>query len=143
MRLTILTVFTVLFSFNSVNAQQAQVSEIQHIQTTIQFYFEGWATSDTTKIGKAMHSSCQLKFFRDGQFTNLSRAEYLGRFKPEIKPWPAGLTTRIVSLDITENIASAKTEIDTGKDVFTDYFNLIKTNEGWFIVDKIAVRKSK
>ena len=25
----------------------------------------------------------------------------------------------------------------------SDYFNLIKTNEGWFIVDKIAVRKAK
>ena len=99
------------------------------------------ATGDTGKIGKAMHSTCHLKSFRDGKFNDMNRAEYLSRFKP--RPRPEGLTTRIVALDITENIASAKTEIDTGKDVFTDYFNLIKTDEGWFIVDKIAVRKSK
>lgn len=141
MRLTILSFFTVLLSSSTAKAQQADISEIQQVQATIGFYFDGWATGDTSKIGKAMHSTCHLKSFREGQFTDMSRAEYLGRFKP--RPRPEGLATRIVALDITENIASAKTEIDTGKDVFTDYFNLIKTNEGWFIVDKIAVRKSK
>jgi hypothetical protein len=141
MRVSILSFFSVLFSCSTAMAQQGDASEIQQVQTTIQFYFEGWATGDTGKIGRAMHSSCHLKSFRDGKFNDMNRAEYLSRFKP--RPRPEGLTTRIVALDITENIASAKTEIDTGKDVFTDYFNLIKTNEGWFIVDKIAVRKSK
>ncbi len=141
MRLTILSFFTILLSFSAANAQQSDVSEIQQVQTTIQYYFDGWGAGDTSKLGKAMHSTCHLKSFRDGKFTDLSRAEYLSRFKP--RPRPEGLTTRIVAIDITENIASAKTEIDTGKDIFTDYFNLIKTNEGWFIVDKVAVRKSK
>jgi aldose sugar dehydrogenase len=121
--------------------QSTQTSELQQAETTIQLYFNGWATGDTSKIGKAMHGTCHLKSFRDGQFTDMTRAEYLGRFKPRLRP--DGLTTRIVALDMTDNIASAKTEIDTGKDVFTDYFNLIKTNEGWFIVDKVAVRKLK
>jgi hypothetical protein len=141
MRSTILSFFTILLSFNAANAQQSDVSEIQQVQTTIQHYFDGWGDGDTSKLGKAMHSTCHLKSFRDGKFNDISRAEYLSRFKP--RPRPEGLTTRIVAIDITENIASAKTEIDTGKDVFTDYFNLIKTNEGWFIVDKVAVRKSK
>jgi hypothetical protein len=120
---------------------QHSLPDGQLINATIQLYFDGWATGDTTKIGKAMHGTCHLKFFRDGLFTDMTRAEYLGRFKPRLRP--DGLTTRIVALDMTDNIASAKTEIDTGKDVFTDYFNLIKTNEGWFIVDKVAVRKLK
>ena len=110
MKLSILAFTFLFFSCSSLKAQQTEASEFQQVQTTIGYYFDGWA-------------------------------EYLSRFKP--RPRPEGLTTRIVALDITENIASAKTEIDTGKDVFTDYFNLIKTNEGWFIVDKIAVKKSK
>lgn len=121
--------------------QSTPATDRQQAETTIQFYFDGWATGDTSKIGKAMHTTCHLKYFRDGQFTDMMRAEYVSRFKP--RPRPDGLTTRIVALDMTDNIASAKTEIDTGKDVFTDYFNLIKTNEGWFIVDKVAVRKIK
>lgn len=141
MRFTIVAFFSALLLSGTVKAQQTEVSELQQVQTTIGHYFEGWATGDTGKIGKAMHSTCHLKSFRDGKFNDMSRTEYLSRFKP--RPRPEGLTTRIVALDITENIASAKTEIDTGKDVFTDYFNLIKTDEGWFIVDKIAVRRSK
>lgn len=141
MKFTILVFAFVLLSISTIKAQQTEVTEIQQVQTTIGYYFDGWGTGDTSKIGKAMHSTCHLKSFRDGKFNDMTRAEYLSRFKP--RPKPEGLTTRIVALDITENIASAKTEIDTGKDVFTDYFNLIKTNEGWFIVDKIAVRKSK
>lgn len=141
MRLKILVFTFLMLSGCNLQAQQTEASELQQVQTTIGYYFEGWAAGDTGKLGKAMHSTCHLKSFREGKFNDIPRAEYLSRFKP--RPRPDGLTTRIVALDITENIASAKTEIDTGKDVFTDYFNLIKTNEGWFIVDKIAVRKSK
>lgn len=133
--LIILTIFSLHVSAQTIT------NNIDSIQTTIGFYFDGWATGDTTKIGKAMHTTSHLKFYRENVFTDMSRNEYLSRFKP--KERLATLITRIVSLDITENIASAKTEIVTEKDIFTDYFNLIRTNEGWFIVDKVSVRKAK
>jgi hypothetical protein len=133
--------FTILLLTTKVNAQLSTSSELQAIETTIGWYFDGWGTGDTTKLGKAMHSTCHLKSFRDGKFNDISRAEYLSRFKPRARP--DSLVTRIISIDITGNIASAKTEIDTGRDIFTDYFNLIKTDERWFIVDKIAVRIAK
>jgi aldose sugar dehydrogenase len=123
------------------SAQAKTASSIDSIQTTINFYFDGWATGDTTKIGKAMHATCHLKFYRENVFTDMSRNEYLSRFKP--KERLASLITRIVSVDITENIASAKVEIVTEKDIFTDYFNLVRTNEAWYIVDKVSVRKPK
>jgi aldose sugar dehydrogenase len=133
--------FTFLLLTTKVISQQNASSDLQAIETTIGWYFDGWGTGDTTKLGKAMHSTCHLKSFRDGKFNDIPRAEYLSRFKPRAKP--DSLFTRIISIDITGNIAAAKTEIDTGKDIFIDYFNLIKTDERWFIVDKIAVRKSK
>jgi aldose sugar dehydrogenase len=132
-----LFVFTALVAVLSVKAQ----TNIQQIESVIQLYFDGWGTGDTTKLGKAMHSTCHLKFFRDGKFTDITRGDYLSRFKP--RKAPDSLVTRIVALDITENIASAKAEIDIGKDVFTDYFNMVRTNEGWFIVDKVSVRRPK
>jgi hypothetical protein len=120
---------------------KAQQTDIQQIEKTIGWYFEGWGISDTTLVGKAMHSTCHLKFYRDGKFNDITRADYLSRFKP--KPKPDSLETRIISLDITDNIAAAKTEIVLGKTIFIDYFNLIKTSEGWFIVDKISVRQNR
>lgn len=108
------------------------------IEQTIGLYFDGWATGDTVKLGKAMHASCHLKTYRDGKFTMHARNEYLSFFKP--RPRPPHLQTRIVNLDITNNMGSAKVEIDTEKDLFTDYFNLMKTAGGWVITDKVSTR---
>ena len=47
---------------------------------------------------------------------------------------------RIVFIDVTNIAAVAKVEISTSKLLFTDYFNLMKTKEGWFLVDKISTR---
>jgi aldose sugar dehydrogenase len=85
-----------------------------------------------------MHASCHLKLFKDGKFTEFSRAKYLNLFKPHERS--KNLSTNIVSVDITNNMGSAKVEISTEKDLFTDYFNLMKTNEGWFIADKVSTR---
>ena len=117
---------------------QSTPSERQLIENTIQLYFDGWATGDTTKLGKAMHATCHLKLFRDGKFTDYSRNQYLSLFKPHERP--KNLGTNIVAMDITNNVGSAKVEIRTEKDLFTDYFNLMKTDEGWFIVDKVSTR---
>lgn len=131
-----------LFLTLTIAGIQAQTDEKTQIETLIKdFYFEGWMTGDTTKVGKAMHPTCHLKFFRDNTFSDISRADYLSRFKPRTKD--SGTEGRIVSLDVTGNIASAKCELETPKALFTDYFNLIRTNEGWFIVDKISTRVDK
>jgi aldose sugar dehydrogenase len=123
------------------NAQQNNSSELQEIETTVNWYFDGWGTGDSTKVGKAMHSTCHLKFFRDGKFTDISRADYLSRFKLHARP--DSLITRIASIDITVNIASVKAEIITATHIFTDYFNMLKTDERWFIVDKISTSRKK
>lgn len=113
-------------------------TERQLIESTIQLYFDGWATGDTAKLGKAMHASCYLKNYRDGKFTSFSRSQYLSLFKPHDRP--KNLRTNIVALDITNNMGSAKVEIINEREIFTDYFNLMKTNEGWMIADKVSTR---
>jgi aldose sugar dehydrogenase len=134
-------VLVALLLHTAATSQVDLAAEKELVSQTIQLYFDGWATGDTAKVGKAMHSTCHLKFFREGKFTDMDRNTYLSRFK--LRERDKDLITQIALLDITENIASAKTEIITAKDIFTDYFNLIKTDEGWFIVDKISVRKAK
>jgi aldose sugar dehydrogenase len=134
--LLFLGLFSLLFSAFSQN--QNPPTERQQIEETIQLYFDGWATGDTIKLGKAMHASCHLKNYNNGKFADFSRARYLSVFRPHDRP--ANLSTRIVSIDITNNMGSAKVEISTATDLFTDYFNLMKTNEGWFIADKVSTR---
>lgn len=128
-----------LMTATNLHAQTDDKTQIETLITGL--YFEGWMTGDTAKIGKAMHATCHLKYFRDNTFADVSRADYLSRFKPRAKE--AGTEGRILSLDVTGNIASAKCELETAKALFTDYFNLIKTNDGWFIVDKVSTRVDK
>lgn len=114
----------------------------QQIENTIQLYFDGWATGDSSKLSKAMHQSCQLKNYnyREGKFTIIPKLDYVSRFRPRERD--KSLTTNIVYIDITDDlIAGAKVEIHAATTKFTDYFNLIKTTEGWFIVDKISTAK--
>lgn len=127
-----------LFAASFTTFCQDAPAERQLIGKTIELYFDGWATGDTSKLGKAMHATCHLKNYSAGKFTQYTREQYLALFKP--RPRPANLQTRIVRLDITNNMGSAKVEISTERDLFTDYFNLMKTDEGWFIADKVSTR---
>ena len=135
------TIVIALFISSSISlsAQTENASERMLVENMIQLYFDGWATGDTSKLGKAMHSTCQLKNFRDGKVIIIDRAKYLSLLNhPHLRN--KDLITQLVQLDVTGNIGSGKAEIITTRDKFTDYFNLMKTDEGWFIVDKISTR---
>lgn len=130
-------VFLFLCLLIAFRASSQAPTERQLIENTIQLYFDGWATGDTTKLGRAMHFTCHLKNFREGKFMDITRQDYLSRFRPRERD--KNLLTHIVYVDITDSkVAGAKVEIITATLKFTDYFNLMKTNEGWFIVDKIS-----
>ncbi len=144
------TLFLLLFSLvyfscgPKVSPQQTSVNnpaEEALIRSTIENYFEGWMTGDTTKIGSAMHATCQLKNIKDGGVIIFDRATYLGFFKPRPRRENSG--GKIIDIDITENIAAAKCEIETPDRLFTDYFNMMKIGERWYIVDKIATNVAK
>ncbi len=111
------------------------------IRTTIGNYFEGWMTGDTSKIGSAMHATCQLKNIKEDKVIIFDRATYLGFFSPRPRRENSG--GKIIAIDITGTIASAKCEIDTPKRLFTDYFNMMKLGDRWYIVDKIATNVAK
>jgi aldose sugar dehydrogenase len=112
--------------------------ERQAVLRTIQTYFDGWATGDTTLLGKAMHASCHLKRSLNGVFVDRTRAEYLAGWKPRARD--STLATRVAYLEIVGPIAQARAEISIGRNSYIDYFNLLKTAEGWFIVDKVSTQ---
>lgn len=118
-----------------------QDPEAEAIRQIIDMYFEGWMTGDTTLLGKAMHSTCQLKNVKDNGVIVFDRAKYLSFFKPRPRRQNSG--GEIVSIDVTGNIAAAKCEIYTPDRLYTDYFNMMKLEDSWYIVDKIATNKLK
>lgn len=126
--------------FLNVSAQvDDTTSDLQSIQKTLNLYIVGQSTSDSVMVGQSFHDSWQLKFFRDNEFIVVPKSKYLvGYKKRDTKPnnWSG----RIVFIDISHDIAIAKVEISTPSLLFTDYFNLLKINQGWLIVDKVSTR---
>lgn len=126
--------------FLNVNAQIDETNDDWlAIKKTLNLYIDGQATGDSAMVAQAFHDSWQLKVFSDSEFRIIPKSKYLvGYKKRESKPnnWSA----RTVFIDISNNAAVAKVEISTAKLLFTDYFNLLKTNQGWLIVDKISSR---
>jgi len=121
--------------------EQSNLEDEQKITETINSYFEGWMTGDTTKLGRAMHRTCQLKNIKDDDVIIFDRTKYLSFFKPRPRRQNAG--GKIVSINITDDIAAAKCEIFTEERLYTDYFNMMKIKDEWYIVDKIATNKLK
>lgn len=126
----------------TLQAQESEstTSDIAQIEGVIQNYFEGWLTGDTTLIGSAMHATCHLKFFPGGEFGMRDRNGYLSGFKP--RPRLEDAEGRIISMDITRNAAAAKVELEIPGRVFTDYFNLLRIEGRWWIMDKISTNIS-
>ena len=120
----------------SPKAPEVNSADKKLIQEKIYMYFEGWLTGDATLLGKAMHSTCQLKNIKDDDVLIIDRPKYLGFFSPRPRLENAG--GKILKIDITGPIGSAKIELETSKRLFTDYFNLMKVKGEWFIVDKIS-----
>ncbi|HLK97462.1 MAG TPA: nuclear transport factor 2 family protein [Hymenobacter sp.] len=108
------------------------------IRATVDTYFDGWATGDTTKVSAAMHASCHLKLVNKGEFRDINKQAYLSGFKPR----PQGDTqARILTLHQTGHAASVAAQITSGPNRFTDYFNLLKINGRWYITDKVSIRQ--
>lgn len=136
------TIIFLAVSFTSDNSLDITTNpEKKGIEKTIEMYFEGWLKGDTTMIGTAMHGTCQLKNIKEEDVVIYDRSTYLGFFKP--RPKLENSEGRILNIDITGPIAAAKVELETPKRLFTDYFNLLKLNNQWYIVDKISTSIEK
>ena len=145
MKKTAIYLFIFIGLLTACSTTQKITPEIQAdkvlITQTIDNYFEGWMTGDTTLLGKAMHSTCKLKNVKEEKVLVFDRAKYLSFFKPRPRRENAG--GRVLSIDITNNIAAAKCRIFTADRLYTDYFNLMKLDGRWYIVDKIATNRAK
>ncbi|MBC8082072.1 MAG: nuclear transport factor 2 family protein [Hymenobacter sp.] len=122
----------------SAQAQSAAPDDEALIRATVQTYFDGWAVGDTAKLSAAMHSTCHLKSVNNGVFGARDKRSYLSAFKPR----PKGDTqARILTLHRTGHAAAVVSQITSGPNRFTDYFNLLRINGRWFITDKVAIRE--
>jgi len=114
-------------------------TDLAKITQTVQYYFDGLYHSDTEILKKAFDPDAFLHGYFAGQLVHLPFKSWLKQVEDIPAPSKNGeaYDMKIVSVDITDNIAQVKVfDLYLGKS-FTDYLSLIKVNDDWLIMNKM------
>lgn len=120
-------------------------NDLEQITQTVDHYFKGMYHSDVDRLKKAFHASAFLKGYFQGNLAIFSIEDWLKVIQDTPPPADNGeaYDMKIVSVDITDNVACVKVA-DLYKDLrFTDYLSLMKIEENWVIVNKTFYHEPK
>jgi hypothetical protein len=117
-------------------AFSTQTADEREVRAALEHYLAGHATGDGAHFKMVFHPDSKLYFNRDGQFSTRTSAEYIAGASGKPAADEAQRKRRIASVDVTGDAAMAKVELDYPTVFFTDYFNLLKVDGKWLIVNK-------
>lgn len=129
--LTLITVITMIHTAE-ISAQQ---TDIQSIETTLNYYLTGLINNDAKTLTKAFHPTATMKWI-DKEYTEVNAIEGLTQGMDGI-PYKEKIETRIVSISMAGDAASAQLEIQFPTFTYIDFMHVLKTDGQWKIVSKI------
>ncbi|MHA1995565.1 MAG: nuclear transport factor 2 family protein [Candidatus Hodarchaeales archaeon] len=109
-------------------------------QAIMTYYHEGHVKEDPKLYEQILHE--KWKFFlhdEDGKLRVVDKIEYYSWYNPENPDMSLNWKTTFKYVDVTDMIGSAKIVIENQKVRYTDYFNLMKIEDTWWIVHKISI----
>jgi hypothetical protein len=110
-------------------------TEYDQIATTLTDYIEGTANGIPARVTKAFHPELNLYSIAGDSLRVWYGKDYIGGIKEGRKSNRVG---KIISIDYTNDAASAKVEIVIpNRGIFTDYFLLLKYQGSWKVIHKI------
>ncbi len=116
------------------------------IQESLQSYIDGSSYSDPEKIVAPFYEDARMFLYHpDNPIYLLSATEYADLFKKREKGKFNGRVGTILAVDRSNDIATAKVEINIneGEMLFIDLFILKKLEGHWKIISKAATRIPK
>jgi hypothetical protein len=133
--------FTCLLFFSAILKAQTDTKTIQEIETVVTYYLDGGTNGDSVMFSKAFVADGQMRYMRNDTLFNVSLKDFMARarnngVKQERK-------TKIESIQVFGNAATAKLTIEYPTFYFHDIMSLLKTKDGWKIVSKIFYREDK
>lgn len=106
------------------------------VRATLDHYLAGHATGDPAEFRQAFAPESKLFWIRDGKLMQRTSEDYIAGATGKPAADEAQRKRWIESVDITGTAATAKVVLDYPTVVFTDYMSLLKTPEGWKIINK-------
>jgi aldose sugar dehydrogenase len=139
--------FIVLLSLGIVNsnAQNESKMENQKIQAVIRDYAAAVDAQNVTEAEKFMDIHFRVvltNLNNSGVTTILSREQYTGMMRAG-KVGGSKRQLTFLLTDIHQPAAIVKVKLEGEKNVFTNYFSLVKTDDQWLIAQDIPQIQSK
>lgn len=122
------------------SAQATTTDDISAITKTLNYYIEGGTNRDSATFAKAFMTDGQMIFMRNDTLRIVPFKDFVAGVKPGEK---VKRTCRIASIQVAGNAATARLELVYDEFTFIDFMNLLKTRDGWKIVNKIFYREDK
>ena len=137
----VITTFAIALLFSSVVKGQTDLKTIQDIQTVLTYYLDGGTNGDSLMFSKAFVPDGQMRFMRNDTVMNVVLKDFMARARNNgVKQ---DRKTKIESIQVYGEAASAKLTIEYPTFYFHDIMSLLKTKDGWKIVGKIFYREEK
>jgi hypothetical protein len=121
------------------NAQNKDKMEKQNVQNILQHFFAAVDSQDATTAEKYLHDNFRVvlnNHNNSGAVTILTKEQYVGM----MKAGKVGGDKRFIEFlltDVHEAAAMVKVNLDGSKNIFTNYYSLVKTNEEWLIINDL------
>lgn len=103
------------------------------------YYHEGHVQYKPDLYDGILHDDWKFFCFKqDGNLEIVDKETYKSWYNPEDRDDSLEWYTEILNIDVTGSNASVKLKIGNQRVEFTDYFNMIKTDGRWWVVNKIS-----
>jgi protease I len=136
-----ISTFAILLIFSPTIKAQTDLETIQDIQTVLTYYLDGGTNSDSLMFSKAFVPDGQMRYMRNDTVMNVVLKDFMARARNNgVKQ---DRKTKIESIQVYGEAASAKLTIEYPTFYFHDIMSLLKTKDGWKIVGKIFYREEK
>ncbi len=111
--------------------------EREAIESVVTDYLEGMIWNDPERLRRAMHPLCMQSGHYKGQFEFYDRDTFIESLESERTAEPGTpYAARVVSVDMTGDVAVVKVTNESLGTSFTDYLTLIRVEDRWRIVMK-------
>lgn len=133
----------IAYSVRDPQNNKAMSADIEAIRVPLENYMMGHKTGKAEYMKKAFYTEGNLMSMRDGKFTTVDFATFIGYFKGTPAKDEALRKRWIESIDVTGNVAIGKIILDYPNVKFTDYMSLLKIGDEWKIVNKAFYMEPK
>lgn len=114
----------------------------EKVKETILVYFDGLINHNEASLRKAFHPSAHLMASINSCFCNIEFEDWVNSQSPEIRD-TVNYKNKIVSIEISGNMAVAKVDLEWPKIHYIDYLSFLKVDSEWKIVNKIWFQERK